>query len=152
MNLWREQKQSQHQQDPHCTGPSNTELGCWAGSCLGNHQLRLKAIKIIQFQVSFSVPFQFVTNKMTNKTKSGGKKICIHGCRLWRLETPKFIMMACPDVTSLVPACTITVWTEGWTSKRAGVSSIKSVALPPDGQYVTAPGSLTNLRTKSPTI
>ena len=56
------------------TGPSNTELGCWAGSCLGNHQLRLKAIKIIQFQVSFSVSFQFVTNKMTNKTKSGGKK------------------------------------------------------------------------------
>ena len=56
------------------------------------------------------------------------------------------------DMTSLVPACTITVWTEGWTSRRAGISSIKPVVLPPDTQYVTAPGSFTNLMTESQTI
>lgn len=44
--------------------------------------------------------------------------------------------------------CAVSVWTEGWLSRKAGISSIKGAVLPPDSQYVIAPSSLQQLKSQ----
>lgn len=71
------------------TGLRTTEPGGSAGSCWENHQFRLTAIKLIQFQIFCSVPFRMPVIfklvplspdgiKMTNKTKSSGSRKILH--------------------------------------------------------------------------